>query len=231
MPLHSLLLVPILAAGAVPTLVAGELEQARDRQDRSTLVRMIEERRQAAGAKPNDAAAHYDLALALSYLAEVAQEQGDKPQVREAAQAGVRAAERAVNIDSRSAEYQRILGTLCGQLIPADLLLALSYGRRARDSLERAVELDPQSPRAWVSHGVGNYYLPEAFGGGMNAAIADFRKAVDLDPKVAEAHLWLGVALRKQGLIAEARKSLETAVALNPNRVWARQQLEKTPAK
>lgn len=208
-----------------------EREQARDRQDRPALVRLIEARRQAAEAKPQDAAAQYELALTLSYLAEVAQEQGDKSQVREAAHAGIRAAERAVSLDSRSAEYQRILGTLCGQIVPANLLLALSYGRRARDSLEKAVSLDPQSARAWLSHGVGNYYLPESFGGGVDKAVEDFRKAVSLDPHLADAYLWLGVALRKQEHNAEARKALERAVALNPQRVWARQQLEKTPAK
>jgi hypothetical protein len=39
----------------------------------------------------------------------------------------------------------------------------------------------------------------------------------------------LGVALRKMNRNAEARKELERAVQLNPARIWAKQQLEKTP--
>ena len=49
-------------------------------------------------------------------------------------------------------------------------------------------------------------------------------------PQAAEAYLWLGLALRKENNNAEARKAFAKALELNPNRVWARQQLEKTPA-
>ena len=95
--------------------------------------------------------------------------------------------------------------------------------------MSRALELDGKAALNWVSRGVGNYYLPPMFGGGVDKAIADFRKAIQLDAKSAEAHLWLGIALRKQGSIVEARQALEKSLALNPARTWARQQLEKTP--
>jgi Flp pilus assembly protein TadD len=77
---------------------------------------------------------------------------------------------------------------------------------------------------------VGNYYLPASFGGGVEPAIRDFQKSIELDPKLAEAHLWLGLALRKAGRAAEARTALSRSLQLNPRRVWAKQQLEKTPA-
>jgi Flp pilus assembly protein TadD len=41
--------------------------------------------------------------------------------------------------------------------------------------------------------------------------------------------MWLGIALRKAGRNAEARKELQKSVDLNPARVWAKQQLAKTP--
>jgi Flp pilus assembly protein TadD len=82
-----------------------------------------------------------------------------------------------------------------------------------------------------VARGVGNYYLPSQLGGGAALAIADFRKAIDLDSRNAEAWVWLGIALRKQNQDAEARKAFGKALALEPSRVWVRQQLEKTPAK
>jgi Flp pilus assembly protein TadD len=77
---------------------------------------------------------------------------------------------------------------------------------------------------------VGNYYLPTAFGGGVEAAIRDIEKAIELDARLAEAHLWLGIALRKAGRAAEARRAIARSLELNPRRAWARQQLEKTPA-
>ena len=65
----------------------------------------------------------------------------------------------------------------------------------------------------------------------LQKLIADFRKAIELDAKNAEAWLWLGVALRKENKDAEARQALEKSLALNPNRVWVKQQLDKTPSK
>ena len=174
-------------------------------------------------------AAQYRLALAESYSAEVAIEMHDKTGAKNAAQAGMDAANKAVSMKPDSAEYQRILGTLCGQMVSSNSLAGLKYGKCALDSVDKAIELDPKSSMAYLSHGVGNYYLPQAFGGGMDLAIKDFRKAIELNPKNADAWLWLGVALRRSNQPAEAQKAFEKSLEINPNRVWARQQLEKTP--
>jgi len=211
--------------------LAADLGSARDRQDKATLQAAVAGLAEAAGKSPNLAAAQYRLALAESYLAEVSQELGDKAGAREAAEAGIRAAERAVAIQVSAAEHHRILGTLCGQVIPANVLLAVRYGRCALDSVNKALELDPKSSDAWLSKGVGDYYLPPAFGGGLELAVQDLRKAIQLNPKSADAHLWLGIALRKLGKNPEARAAIERSLALNPNRVWAKTQLAKTPAK
>ena len=52
----------------------GALENARDRQDRAALQNQIAELSSEAQKAPHDAAAQYRLALASSYLAEVALE-------------------------------------------------------------------------------------------------------------------------------------------------------------
>ena len=212
------------------SLAAGGLEAARDGQDRAALEKLVAE--YAAGGRevPQDAAAQYRAALASSYLAEVALELRDKGQAQRAAEAGVKAAERAIALKPAEAEYHRVLGTLCGQVVPANVLAGLSYGKRARDAVNKALELDPKSAQAHLARGVGNYYLPAALGGGNNLAIADFRKAIQLDPKFADAYIWLGLALRKDRNNAEARSAFARALELNPARIWAKQQLEKTPA-
>jgi tetratricopeptide (TPR) repeat protein len=208
-----------------------ELEHAREKQDREDLKRLAASYAAAASKQPSDANAQYLMALSHSYLSEVSTELQDKQGGRAAAEAGIPAAQKAVALKSGTSEYHRILGTLCGQVIPANVLAGLKYGRCALDSLDKAIELDPKSAIAYVSRGVGNYYLPAAFGGGPEVALKDLAKAAQLDPKLAEAHLWTGVALRKLNRNAEARAALTKAVQLNPNRVWAKQQLEKTPAK
>lgn len=207
-----------------------DLQDARDRQDRAMLERIASEYKAAADKQPNDANAQYRLALAQSFAAEVAIEQRDKAKGREFAEAGMHAAEKAVSLNANSSEFNRILGTLCGQMISSAGLQGLRYGKCALDSVNKAIALDPKSAEAYVSHGVGNYYLPPAFGGGMELAIKDFQKAIELDHKSAEAYLWLGMALRKDNKPGEARKAFEKSLELDPKRVWTKQQLDKTPA-
>jgi tetratricopeptide (TPR) repeat protein len=212
-----------------PALNAPDLEKARDAQDRGALERIASQFSAATAKQPGDVTAYYRLALTQSYLAEIAMETGDKNQARAAAETGIKAAERAVSLKSDVAEYHRVLGTLCGQIIPANLLTGLKYGHCAQDEVNKAVQLDPKAAINYVSRGAGNYYLPAAMGGGVDVAIKDFEKAIELDPKSPEAHLWLGIALRKANHNAEARKELEKAVSLDPARAWAKQQLDKTP--
>jgi tetratricopeptide (TPR) repeat protein len=225
--LSALTLVLVAAAGAAPD--DSDLLKARDHQDRAALEKIAEESRVSADKQPNDAAAQYRLALAESYAAEVSIELHDKAGAKNAAQAGMDAANKAVSLKPDSAEYQRILGTLCGQMVSSSSLAGLKYGKCALDAVDKAIELDPKSSMAYLSHGVGNYYLPQAFGGGIELAIKDFRRAIELNPKNADAWLWLGVALRRSNQAAEAQKAFTQSLEINPNRVWARQQIEKTP--
>jgi len=205
-----------------------DLIKARDHQDRAALEKLAADSRAAAAKQPNDAGAYYRLALAESYSAEVAIELHDKASAKNAAQAGMDAAAKAVSIKPDSAEYQRVLGTLCGQMVSTNNLAGLRYAKCAMDSVDKAIHLDPKSSMAYLSHGVGNYYLPQAFGGGLDLAIKDFHKAIDLNPKNAEAWLWLGLALRRSNQPAEAQKAFAQSLLIDPNRVWAKQQLEKT---
>ena len=221
----------VLVLAALASGAPAELEQARDRQDRAALERLASGYASVAAKQGNDANAQYMAAVARSYLAEVATELRDKNAGRAAAEAGIQAAEKAVSLKPNVAEYHRILGTLCGQVIPANVLAGLKYGRCALDSINKAIELDPKSALAHVSRGVGNYYLPSAFGGGAEIALKDLQRAIEIDANLAEAHLWKGITLRKLNRNAEARVALERALKLNPTRIWTKQQLEKTPAK
>ena len=83
---------------------------------------------------------------------------------------------------------------------------------------------------AHVAHGVGYYYLPANFGGGPANALKDYKQALALDPKNADAYLWMGVALAKQHQNKAAREAFTKALQLEPDRRWAKQQLDKTPA-
>ena len=223
------LLAGVLLPGALLAAPNG-LEKARDLEDRPQLERTLAGLTAAAEKAPHDAAAQYQVALAASYLAETSLELRDKAAAERAAKAGIPAAERAIALKPDNAEYHRVLGTLCGQVIPANVLLGISYGKRAEEAIEKAIALDSKSSQAYLARGIGNYYKPAMFGGGAELAIRDIRRAIELDPKSAEAYLWLGLALRKTYHNAEAREAFTKSLELNPNRVWTKQQLGKTPA-
>ena len=182
-----------------------------------------------AGERAGYPDAQYQAALAASYVAEVALELRDKEKAQKTAESGIKAAERAIALKP-TAEYYRLLGTLYGQAAAGGNLLAImSYGKKARDAVGKAIDMDPRSARNWLARGIGNYYMA-ALGGNQDAAIADMKKAIEIDPKLADAYLWLGVSLRKAKRNAEARQAFQKSLELNPRRVWAQEQLQKTPA-
>ena len=98
------------------------------------------------------------------------------------AEQGMKFAEKAVALKPENAEYYRLLGTLYGQAV-TDLMSGLSYGPKAKDAINKAVEKAPKSSMMYVARGVGNYYVPAQLGGGAKLAIPDFRKAIELDPR------------------------------------------------
>jgi tetratricopeptide (TPR) repeat protein len=221
----------LLASGLCGGAMDPALVHARDAQDRPALDKMMAAARAAAERTKQDADAQYRLALISSIAAEVALEVKDNAAAERAATGGVRAADTAIALNPNNAEYYRVLGTLCGQVIPANLLAGLSYGKRAKDAIEKAKQMDPKSALVWIADGVGNYYLPAALGGGPDLAIRSFQRALQLDPNSAEAWLWLGLAQRKKHDNGEARISFGKSLALDSNRIWAKQQLDKTPPK
>jgi tetratricopeptide (TPR) repeat protein len=220
----------IIMSAATPPIA--DLEKARDRQDVGSLDGMIAQLTRAAQASPQSAQAQYELALAYSYAAEVAMELHDKKKSERYAEAGMEPAKKAADANTGNAEYHRLLGEICGQEIPASPLMGtLKYGPCAKNEIDKAIQLDSRSALAYVSRGVGNYYLPSSMGGGADLALKDFDKAIELNPNLAEAYLWKGLALRKSNRDAEARQAFQRALQLDPNRVWAKEQLEKTPAR
>lgn len=219
-------MLPLLSAAA------DDLKMLRDRQDRPGLEARAAALQGAAEKRPGEADGWFRGAVAYSYAAEVAMETGDKNNSKRLAEAGVALAEKAIDINGRSADYYQILGTLCGQIVPANPIAGiLVYGKKAKEALDKAVAMDPKSSEAFLAHGVGYYYLPENFGGGPANAIKDFERSIALDPKSAEAYLWMGIALRKENQNAKAHEALVKSLALDPDRAWTKQQLAKTPEK
>ena len=91
--------------------------------------------------------------------------------------------------------------------------------RFARELLERAIALDPAYARAWS--GVADCCAFLYLNGGRRTedaeqADAASRRALDLDPGLAEAHASRGTALSLLGRHEEAEQAFEAAIRLDP---------------
>lgn len=87
-----------------------------------------------------------------------------------------------------------------------NLLAPLGRFTEARAALARARELDPLSPSVIVSSGLVSYLAGDALG-----AIAQFERALALDPTFSAARYFLGPSLMAAGRASDAIASLETA--------------------
>ena len=109
--------------------------------------------------------------------------------------------------------------------------LAQSYLRvdeqlMAEESLQKVVALFPHFTDAQaLLQKVGNknykYYYSQGEKffkeGNLETALANYRKAIDLNPKFAWSHLGLGKTLHRQEKVEEAIASYQKAISLNPN--------------
>jgi tetratricopeptide (TPR) repeat protein/predicted Ser/Thr protein kinase len=106
----------------------------------------------------------------------------------------------------------------------------------SRDSIERAIaafehatERDPEYALAWAALG-GAYSLKGSFlslRDLVEKALDIERRALAIDPKLADAHVWMGAALLGLGRTDEAISAIQTAIRLEPDNGQAHQALAR----
>lgn len=171
-------------------------------------------------AATNDAPSYVRLALLQSWLCEAIESTQDMALFKQAAEDGVAAAERAVELDPKSSEAHQLLGDLLNQLIPHVFGGGMRYGKRATDAMDKAIELDPRNVNAYVSRAISYYYTPDAFGGGKTKAMELLTKAVQIDHREDTPHIWLALFYMDASQNRQAFRSISTARKINPDRAF-----------
>ena len=97
----------------------------------------------------------------------------------------------------------------------------MRYGPRSEAETNRALQLNPNCPRAYVVLGRRCLYAPRLFGGDVDKAIDFFRKSTAVDPRYDEGFVWLAIAYRKKGDAAQAQTALIEARRLNSRSAFA----------
>lgn len=88
--------------------------------------------------------------------------------------------------------------------------LHLNQKKKCLDDLKLSLSLEPENPYRYASLA----YAKDFFGD-IDGAIADYEKAVELDPEDAVAHNNLGLLLEKKGYQQKAQRNFEKADKLS----------------
>lgn len=83
---------------------------------------------------------------------------------------------------------------------------------RAREAVERALALEPDLIEALTSRGNLRLRVDHA----PDSALADFRRAIELNPSYSIAYHWYGVTLAQLGRLDEALREFRRAAELDP---------------
>lgn len=222
-----LLFVALLACAVTPhAQTAGALEdgpevaaarRSRDRAEVAQLQKLVERvRREADETKRFEA--YLRLALYSVWLCEAAEAHRNKEVFKRAAEGGVAAAEKAVELNPQSSEAHQLLGDLLNQLIPHVFGGGMRYGKRSTDELDKAIELNPRNADAYVSRAISYYYTPESFGGSRQKAFELLTKAAEIDPRADSPHIWLAMFHLEAGRRRDALREINLARRANPER-------------
>jgi tetratricopeptide (TPR) repeat protein len=88
----------------------------------------------------------------------------------------------------------------------------LTDRQNARDAIDHARALDPDFPELYVAAGSYWYWGHLDY----DRAITNLNKAIDQMPGNAEAHMWLGWALRRDGQWENAVQAMQESLRLDP---------------
>jgi tetratricopeptide (TPR) repeat protein len=216
-------------ASEAPELTAAR--KARDRADVQPLQRAISETMREAEANKPEApradsaktfAAYLRVALFSVWLCEAIESHHDDKLFKQAAQAGVAAAEKAVALNPQSSEAHQLLGDLLGQLIPHVFGGGMRYGKRSSDELDKALKLNPKNIDAHVSRAISYYYSPDTFGGSKTKAFELLNRAVEIDATVDSPHIWLAIFYLDGERKQEAAREIKLALQANPDRSFTK---------
>jgi tetratricopeptide (TPR) repeat protein len=211
---------PALAAQTIsdsPEVVAAR--KARDRASIEKLQKAIALARKEVAAT-NGFEAYLRLALFEVWLCEAAETRNNDELFKQAAEAGVAAAEKAVELNPQSSDAHQLLGDLISQLIPHVFGGGMRYGKRSTEELDKAIELNPKNINAYVSRAISYYYTPESFGGSKAKAFEMLKKAVEIDPLADSPHIWLAQFHLDADRLDDALREIKLAQGANPGRLF-----------
>lgn len=114
---------------------------------------------------------------------------------------------------------------------------AMFLGPKSNAEMDRAMTRGPDNPRVWMLKGIGSKYSPKTFGGGLDKALEELQKSVQLFEKEKvenplypcwghdQAWGWIGMIYLEQNQPEAAREAFEKSLQINPDYGWIKYDL------
>lgn len=126
-------------------------------------------------------------------------------------------------------------GALYGFRIQLKPLKAPSYGKISQEANDKAIQLGPGEPQAWMEKANIAFYKPKAFGGSKSEAVLLYEKAVKLYEASPERMnqnwlylnclMGLGMAYEKTDQIQAAGQVYEKVLRMEPSFKWVSEEV------
>jgi hypothetical protein len=217
MILSGLMFAPVTSFSEDPRVVTAR--QARDRGDLQTLQKEIA-RAQKKSSETQSFDDYLRLALLQDWLCEAAEAHSDQKLVKQAAEAGIAAAEMAIRLNPQSSDAHQLLADLLGQLIPNAYGGGMRYGKRSTEEADKAIQLNPKNVNALITRAISYLYTPKAFGGNKQSGFELLKKGAEADPLADTPHIWLTQFYLDAGKLDDALHEINEARRLNPERLF-----------
>ena len=131
------------------------------------------------------------------------------------------------------AEAHALLSTLYGQEIADSSWKGMTLGPKSSGAIDTALKLARDNPRVALQAGVGAFFTPRMFGGGIDKAEKEIRRAEKLFAEEStnqpwpnwgrlDVLAWMGQVLAAKGDRQGARAYYERALQLQPDYGWVR---------
>lgn len=138
--------------------------------------------------------------------------------------------ERSIQLRPMPESYA-VLSSIIGRQIGYYPLQGDIYILAAQEATMNGLNLNSDNPRVWLMNGIAAFYTMPQHGGGYPVVEKLLRRAIrffeaeKVEPPMpswghAEAYVWLGQALAKQGKLAEARVAYDKALQIEPTFGW-----------
>lgn len=144
---------------------------------------------------------------------------------------------RSIELKDDFSESHALLGSLYGSKISIKPMLGMTLGPKSGKEINKAIELNPDNPRAYLVDGISKFHTPAMWGGGVDRAVKSLLKAISLYDSIPapdslmpdwgrdEAYVWLGNCYMKKEDYKSAKLHFDKALEINPENGWVKNEL------